>query len=81
MFRAGGILGGPASNLVGLAVGSVLGFIALGWFATADNRRQVPSRYANLSGTRRIVCWTAITAWGLGIVHAYFLGLEITRHL
>lgn len=81
MFRANGVFGGPVSNLVGFGVGAVLGFAALGWFAEADNRRQVPSRYRGGSSTRRFVCGAAVAAWALGIVHAYFLGLETTRHL
>ena len=82
MFWGGAAVGPATSNIVGFAVGSVLGFVLLGWFSVIDNRRRIPGLYQDWPIKSRLLVRTvSLAAWALGIVHAYLWALELTRHM
>ena len=81
MFQGVAGIDPPTANLVGFVAGSVLGFVLLGWFSVVDNRRRV-GNYGDWSiPSRPTMRCVALAGWALGVLHAYFLALEITRHV
>ena len=82
MFLGDAVVGPPALNLVGFLAGSVVGVVLLGWFSVVDNRRRATKRYRDwLVPSRLAVRAVALPAWALGILHAFFWALDITRQL
>ena len=82
MFQ--GILGiaPPVSNVVGFVFGSVLSVVLLGWFSWVDNRRRADPNYSDWNiRSRTAMRSTALVGWMIGLGHAWFLALEITRHV
>lgn len=75
-------IGPTAANVVGFTLGSVLGVVLLGWFSWVDNPRRANPAYSDWTvRARRAMRSVALVAWMLGLGHAWFLALEITRHL
>lgn len=78
----GGPLSAPGRNIVGFCVGSVLGFVLLGWFSVADNHRRLPRVYQDWGiPSRLLVRSVCLACWVLGLAHCYFWALDLTRML
>ena len=76
-------IGAPARNAVGFLVGSVLGFVVLAWFTVVDNRGRPPRLYRDWHPlrSRPVMRTLCLASWALGLVHAYFWALDLTRLL
>lgn len=82
MFRSNLGIVPPVSNVVGFVFGSVLGVVLLGWFSWVDNRRRADPNYSDWNiRSRTAMRSAALCGWVIGLVHAWFLALEITRHV
>ena len=82
MFRSIPGIVPPASNVVGFVFGSVLGVALLGWFSWVDNRRRADPNYSDWNiRSRSVMRSAALGGWLIGLGHAWFLALEITRHV
>ena len=78
----GGPVGAPARNVAGFCVGSVLGFLLLGWFSVVDNRRRLTRGYRDWRiRSRPLVRSVCVACWGLGLAHGWFWALDLTRLL
>ena len=78
----GGPVGAPGRNIVGFCVGSVLGFVLMGWFSVVDNRRRLPRIYQDWRiRSRPLVRSMCLASWVLGLAHCYFWALDLTRML
>ena len=82
MFLGVAMVGALAVNFGGFLAGSVLGVVLLSWFSAVDNRRRATKHYRDwLVRSRLAVRAVALTAWALGILHAFFWALDITRQM